>query len=79
MSVRSAALDRLAVQVRLPVWVWLSVVRVGLTLSLCDSVVAVQDLSASPVCESEVCAQARTSQEIGPNCEQHELAYMRGA
>src|SRR5882724_2947600 len=32
-------------------------VRVGFMLSLCDSVVALQDLFASPVWESDVCAQ----------------------
>src|SRR5258708_1609433 len=41
--------------VRFPLWLWLSVVRVGFTLPLWDSVVAVQDLSASDW-ESVVCA-----------------------
>src|ERR1035437_10605134 len=45
-------------RVRLPLWVWLSMVRVGFTLSLCDSVVAVHDLFASSVWESEACAQS---------------------
>src|SRR5262249_18070706 len=53
--------------VRLPLWAWLLVVRVGFTLSLCESVVDVQDWSASPVWESEVCAQsARPEQKYAP-------------
>src|ERR1019366_1267422 len=47
-SVRPRWTDCLS-RVRLPLWVWLSMVRVGFTLSLCDSVVAVLDLFGSPV------------------------------
>src|ERR1035441_7204073 len=45
-------------RVRLPLWVWLSMVRMGSAFSLCESVVAVQDLFASSVWESEACAQS---------------------
>jgi hypothetical protein len=38
-----------------PLWLWLSVVRVGFTLSLWDSVVLVQDFLVSDW-ESDVCA-----------------------
>src|SRR5712691_6104273 len=42
-------------------------VRVGFTLSLCDSVVALQDLFASAVWESDVCAQiARLEKKYRP-------------
>jgi len=33
-------------------------VRVGFTSPLCDSVVAVQELAAPPVVDSDVCAQS---------------------
>src|SRR5262249_3988060 len=53
--------------VRLPFLEWLSVVRVGFTLSLWDSVVDVQDWFPSTVGESEVCAQsARLKQKYAP-------------
>src|ERR1019366_1337690 len=53
--------------VRLPLWVWLSMVRMGSAFSLCESVVAVQDLFASSVWESEACAQsARPEQKYAP-------------
>src|SRR5450759_192301 len=53
--------------VRLPLWVWLSMVRMGSAFSLCESVVAVQDLFALPVWESDVCAQSvRLEQKYTP-------------
>jgi hypothetical protein len=38
-------------------------VRVGFAVSLCDSVVAIQDAFASPVWESDACAQAETLEQ----------------
>src|ERR1700675_4092848 len=53
--------------VRLPLRVWVSMVRVGFRVPLCESVVAVQELAASPVGESDVCAQsARLEQKYTP-------------
>jgi hypothetical protein len=59
VSVKIADLNDCLSTVRLPLWLWLSMVRVRFTLSPVEAVVAVQDLFASSVAwESDVCAKS---------------------